>query len=271
MNKAVNIKRLKDALLCYLTFSLIRHVSPALEFRDTDSSLVNFSLCRFLLLYLSPLHNGRRMMSGWHQGKSTSNIGYPSLSSVALTFSFDIPSGMYSILIRATLRAILVVLTVNARVDVKKHRATTKAKNILLKVAIAVNVCYGVETIYQLRPTQLCWHEDGTMGTAVCCALCCPLLTDTERKRRKVQRIRDDVSQQGWRLQNFGRNIEHFGHMDTAGPKNRTAWCCSSFFCDSGFIFSLKIWRKKLEKKYSWEVSSTIHCYIKIWLLIRMR
>ena len=79
--------------------------------------------------------------------------GCLSLSSVALTFSFDIPSGMYSILIRATLRAILVVLTVNARVDVKKHRATTKVKNILLKVAIAMNVCYEVESIYQLRPT----------------------------------------------------------------------------------------------------------------------
>ena len=84
---------------------------------------------------------------------------------------------MYSILIRATLRAILVVLTVNARVDVKKHRATTKAKNILLKVDIARNVCYEVETIYHLRPTQQCWHEDGTMGTAVCCAvLCCAVL-----------------------------------------------------------------------------------------------
>ena len=106
---------------------------------------------------------------------------------------------MYSILIRATLRAILVVLTVNARVDVKKHRATTKAKNILLKVDIARNVCYEVETIYHLRPTQQCWHEDGTMGTAVLSlCVCCPLLTERkEAKEGPKDRPEDDVSQQG--------------------------------------------------------------------------
>jgi hypothetical protein len=51
------------------------------------------------------------------------------------TFSFEIPSGMYSIFILATFRVIVEVFMLNAKDDSRKHNATTRANSVIFDMA----------------------------------------------------------------------------------------------------------------------------------------
>jgi hypothetical protein len=66
------------------------------------------------------------------------------------TFSFEIPSGMYSIFILAAFRVIVDVFMLNAKDDSRKHNATTRANSVIFDMAEMFRRVVGIEGCLKL-------------------------------------------------------------------------------------------------------------------------